>query len=295
MRPKTSSSRNSTSWQGDLPLPSEQRVDIDRKASAYLAAADRLLPGWITDFYVVGSGALGEYVPRRSDLDFVAVVDGAITPRRLIRPRLLHIAGGIQGIVQSRTGGTPNGVFVTRDDVSAPVTAIRPVASHTAQRFAVGKAFDVNPVVWKVLAERGIRIRGRNPGELGLDWQPEVFRQWNLDNLEAHWRPLGRRMARGELKKTWSGLRYGYAWGVGWCTLGAPRLHCSVATGHVVGKRTAGQYALDTFGSEWHPIIELGLRWWHRALTEPVRPDHARRAGEFVEVVADSAQLLLSG
>jgi hypothetical protein len=250
------------------------------------------LPGWITDFYVVGSAALGEYVPGRSDLDFVAVVDGPIPRRSMPRLRALHVVGGIQGIVHSRRGGTPNGVFVAGDDVGLPVTKISPIASHTAHRFEVGKGFDVNPVVWKVLAERGIRIRGRDSGDLGLDWQPELLRQWNLDNLNAYWRPLGRRMARGELKKTLSGLRYGYSWGVSWCTLSAPRLHYSVATGDVVGKRTAGEYALHTFDAEWHAVIQLGLQWWHRTLAEPVRPEQARRAGEFVEVVVESAHAL---
>src|SRR5947209_16385670 len=157
--------------------------DVQRKAAAYLAAADRLLPGWITDFYVVGSAALGEYVAGRSDLDFVAVVDGGLVPRRMLRLRALHIVGGIEGIIQSGRGGTPNGVFVSGDDITMPVTSIRPIASHTAHRFEVGKAFDVNPVVWKVLSERGIRIRGRQPGEVGVDWEPQRFRQWNLDNL----------------------------------------------------------------------------------------------------------------
>lgn len=275
-----------------MARPIDAQADATRKAHSYLTAADRLLPGWITDFYVVGSAALGEYVPRRSDLDFVAVVDGQLGSARMACLRLLHVVGGMQGIAQSGTGGTPNGVFVTRDDIAKPVTAIRPVASHTGHQFSVGKGFDVNPVVWKVLSERGLRIRGRELHELGLDHQPEVFRGWNLDNLESYWRPLGRRMARGDFKKTFSGFRYGYAWGVGWCTLGVPRLHYSIATGQVIGKKTAGEYALDTFGSEWHPIIDIGIRWWHRTLTEPVGADHSRRAGEFVESVAESAHLL---
>src|SRR5205807_3671813 len=73
------------------------------------------------------------------------------------------------GLIHSRRGGTPNGVFVTGDELGLPVTTITPVASHTAQRFEVGTGFDVNPAVWKVLAGRGIRIRGRDPGDLGLD------------------------------------------------------------------------------------------------------------------------------
>ena len=38
--------------------------------------------GWATDLWVAGSLATGDYVPGVSDLDLVAVVDGAVTPER---------------------------------------------------------------------------------------------------------------------------------------------------------------------------------------------------------------------
>ncbi len=38
--------------------------------------------GWVTDLWVGGSLATGDYVPGVSDLDLVAVVDGAVTPER---------------------------------------------------------------------------------------------------------------------------------------------------------------------------------------------------------------------
>jgi hypothetical protein len=267
-------------------------ADVTRRAHDYLAVADRLLPGWITDFYVVGSASLGEYVPNRSDVDFVAVVADTASRAQLARLRVVHVAAGLAAAARSRaTGGTPNGVFVSSRDVSLPVTEIRPVASHTGLTFEVGTGFDVNPVIWKQLSTRAIRVRGREPADLNLNPQPELLGAWNLANLQSYWLPLGHKMASGRTKRTVSGFRYGYGWAVSWATLGPARLHCTIATGDVIGKRSAGEYALDTFDSQWHPVIQLGLNWW-RDDAPTGRADDARRAGQFALHVVEDAQRL---
>ena len=50
------------------------------------------------------------------------------------------------------------------------------VLRHTGHEFSLGSGFDVNPVMWKVLAERGIVVRGPAPETLGLQRQPELLR-----------------------------------------------------------------------------------------------------------------------
>ena len=47
-------------------------------AEFYLRQLDRLLPGAVVGLYLVGSVALGGYRRRRSDLDFVGVLDSAV-------------------------------------------------------------------------------------------------------------------------------------------------------------------------------------------------------------------------
>jgi hypothetical protein len=56
---------------------------VSRPTDAVEALAGRLRPlGWVTDLWVAGSLATGDHVLGVSDLDLVAVVDGAITPQR---------------------------------------------------------------------------------------------------------------------------------------------------------------------------------------------------------------------
>ncbi|MDF5757513.1 aminoglycoside adenylyltransferase domain-containing protein [Spongiactinospora sp. TRM90649] len=224
----------------------------------YLAVADRVLPGRITGFYVVGSAALGAWRPGRSDIDFVAVVDGRVGER----VRATHVLGNLTTVaraVRHRRPSIPetmNGVFVAAHDLGLPVTRIRPLASHSGWRYRRGHGFDVNPVMWKILAERGIAVRGPVPADLGLDPEPGRLRAWNLENLNGHWRRWGERAmsARPPRKPLVPPHRVALA------SLLAPvRLHRTVATGEVISKQQAGPYALDTFPARWHPLIRAGL------------------------------------
>ncbi|AQZ61258.1 hypothetical protein BKM31_06950 [[Actinomadura] parvosata subsp. kistnae] len=268
--------------------------EVERAVSRYLAVADRLLPGRISGFYVVGSVALGAWRAGRSDIDFVATVAGDLGERDLRRLALLHKAGNApaawRALARARPDvpGTLNGVFVAERDLGRPVTSLRPLASHSGPSFKRGRGFEANPVVWKVLLEKGVAVRGPAPGELGLDPEPGRLREWNLGQLHGHFatwagRALSARPPRKPLQP---------AHQVALATvLSPPRLHHTIATGEVISKEAAAEYALDTFGPRWHPLLRLALA---RRLGLPApAPGDARRVprlvGEFVlEVIASA-------
>lgn len=273
--------------------PDEARRLIDH----YLRVADRLLPGRIEGFYVVGSTALGAYRPGRSDIDFVAVLDGRLSRPELRRLRLVHlIAGARSGIRAIRRRrftfpGTCNGVFVNTQGLSRPVTEITPLASHTGHEFAVGRGFDLNPVGWHVLANHGIPIRGPHPSTLGLQTDDRLLRSWTLHNLDAYWAPW----ARTILARRPSRLRARWRWLTAWGVLGTARMHHTIATGNVIAKETAGDHALATFTPRWRPLIDEALAYRR---DQPVRdPAHggAARTHEtaafVLEVIRDAHTL----
>ncbi|CAA9243563.1 MAG: hypothetical protein AVDCRST_MAG50-1780 [uncultured Acidimicrobiales bacterium] len=270
---------------------------LARGAASYLQLADRLLPGQITGFYLVGSAALGAFRPGRSDIDFIAVLDAALDRRELRRLRVAHLGSGVRSTVRALAAGdlalpgTCNGVYVPRSELAKPVSRIRPAASHTGPAFNVGSAFDVNPVVWKVFHERGIALRGPQPAELGLDPEPHTLRKWNLDNLNGYWTRWADMAARGQAPvKPLTPSRWVRAWGV----LGAPRLHRTVATGEVISKEEAGAYALETFGPRWKRVVDDALAYW-RGEPEPAGPAASQRladAGAFMREVVRSANAI---
>lgn len=270
---------------------------LERGAASYLRLADRLLPGRITGFYLVGSAALGAFRPGRSDIDFVAVLDGPLDRSELRRLRAVHLGSGLRsGARALATGdlalpGTCNGVYVPKAELAKPVSQVRPAASHTGPGFAVGSAFDVNPVVWKTFKDHGIARRGPAPADLELDPEPETLRQWNVDNLNGYWRRWADAASRGKPPaKSFTPSRWVRAWAV----LGPPRLHHTVLTGEVISKEQAGLYAMDTFGPRWRPVIADALAYW-RAEPEPPGPPASERlvdAAAFVRKVIRSANAI---
>lgn len=222
--------------------------EVRHATARYLRAADRLVPGQVLACYLVGSTALRAYRPGRSDLDLVAVLaDGPLTGSRLQRRlRALHLAQlpvVLAGAARSRRlHATCNVSFVPADQMALPVTAVEPVASHVGARFVTGVAFDVNPVQWQVLAERGVTLRGRAPGQWGLDPERGRLRNWNLENLRTYW--------TAELARVRTGSGPMRPGAVEWCVLGPLRLHATIATGQILSKDEAGAYGQQLFGDE---------------------------------------------
>ena len=269
-----------------LPPPVEVAV------ARYLRLVDRLLPVRVVGAYVVGSVALGAYRRRRSDIDLVVVVDRRFDGTELRRLRAVQVASGLRTAPPAllrgdiTLPGTVNATYVLEGDVSKPVSAIVPVGNHVGHQLHAGRAFDVNPVQWKTLADNGIAVRGPEPSALGLDPEPETLVEWNRRNLPAYGRPLAERIAAGRVP--WS-YRYRPRWLTSWCVLGAPRLHATITTGEVVSKEAAGEYSLDAFDVRWHPVIREGLAYWREQPAVPLADRWAETSGFVLEVVGSLA------
>ena len=270
----------------------------EHDAHVYVRQLDRLLPGAVVGLYLVGSVALGGYRRRRSDLDFVCVLDDAVNEACVARLRIGHAQSGVvsgsRALLEGRSPltGTMNGIFIRASDLTEPVTHIRPLASQVGTRFRRGRAgSDLSPVGWKVLSEKGVSIRGPRPAALHLNTEPERLSGWTLGNLDSYWRPWAERVIRAPQRRFALRPRYWTAWGV----LGAPRLHCTIATGEVISKEAAGEYALCCFAPAWRPLIEEALAYWRE---EPERVSlsarqRAQMTAEFVSYVVDDGESLV--
>ena len=130
-------------------------------------------------------------------------------------------------------------------------------------------------------------MRGPEPGSLRLDGQPELLRSWNRDNLEHYWRPWALAVQRAPRAR----FRLRAGWSTAWGMLGPPRLHHTIATGDVISKERAGEYALDVFPARWHPLIGDALAYRRGEPSRLGLPlgERARRTAEFVLEVVDAA------
>lgn len=74
-------------------------------ADDLIARLDRVVPGRIEGFYVVGSASMGAFRPGQSDLDFVAIVDGEFRSAELRRLRALHVGRWVSTLIHDPYDG----------------------------------------------------------------------------------------------------------------------------------------------------------------------------------------------
>lgn len=221
----------------------------------FLREIDTRYPGTICDVYLVGSLALREPRPGRSDIDLVlvrpegtenAATMAALEPvladlrQRYPEPELDAIVLAPSDLV---TG--PEGVEGIRPVIEQGMPALRPDGSLR------------NPVTWAMLRQSGIAWRGMPPAEIDLWFDPEVLRAWTRRNLEEYWVPW---LSRRQRLLSRAGVEMLHADSVEWGVLGVTRLHATIATGDILSKYGAGKYALRTFSEQWHRIIREAMR-----------------------------------
>jgi len=270
-----------------------------RVADDLLARLDRAAPGRIEGFYVVGSASMGAFRPGRSDLDFLALVDGNLQHAELRKLRALHTGRWAAALIRDTAFRQSwplvgNGVYLRVADLARSPLEVTPLAGHVAGRFRVAPkaGFDVNPVTWHVLARHGIALRGPDPERLPVRLDDAELRAWVRANLNSYWREWTARARPGGSILSVLAPRLLAASGV----LGAPRLHYTLATGEITTKEAAGNYALEVFEPRWHPVIADALAYWRDE--PPVRQyrRHAhtrlRDAAEFVRCVIDAGNRL---
>jgi Domain of unknown function (DUF4111)/Nucleotidyltransferase domain len=221
---------------------------VGRVADAYLALVDEAFPGRIEGLYLVGSVALDDFHPDRSDIDFVAV-----TAEPLAAGDLTALASVHEVLTAQVRRPWFSGVYVTWDGLAGDPRCLEDVAAHLEGSFQATGGFDANPVQWLTLRTHPVAVRGPDNPTVWTD--PDGVRDWTLGNLTSYWQPWvarQRSLVRGSMMLS--------DWAVGWGVLGVPRLHFTLSTGEVTSKAGAGDYALATFEERWSPIVTEALR-----------------------------------
>jgi hypothetical protein len=265
-----------------LPTLAQSAVDD------LLMRLDRAVPRRIEGFYVVGSASMGAFRPGRSDVDFVAIVNGEFRRAELARLRSVHLSRWTWSLVHDVAGRRRwplvcNGCYLRPGDLSRSAVEVTPLAGHVAGRFRVAgrDGFGVNPVTWHVLAHHGIAIRGPERDQLQIHTDDAELRTWTLANLNSYWPRWAERTRRGGLRRAMALTRRSAAWGV----LGVPRLHYTIVH--------ASFGALPAIPAGLLPAIPAGLRQMqegrgphtHISLAQPActvdsnLPATARRCG----------------
>lgn len=226
-------------------------IDLAVALGTYLDAVDRAAPGLVEGLYVVGSGALDDWIPGLSDIDIIAVTAEPATDddhRALVAAHA--------DLVARQPLPHVDGVYLAWGDLSIePATGLhRPWVFDGALRHD-GDCPEINPITWCILAEHALVVRGPAPGDLDIATDMEARIRYVVDELSGYWRDVARGIAD-------SGPD-GNGWDAGsleWCVLGSLRLHRTAFTGEVVSKTVAGRHGLTEMPEVFHDVIEHALR-----------------------------------
>lgn len=233
-------------WLHDMMLPTR----VQSMVEAFLAAADAEVPALVEGLYLVGSVALDDVRPHRSDIDFVAV-----TTQRPDAANLVTLAR-IHADLQKRWRRPFfDGIYMTWTDLASDPTRLRHCPAAHEGRFESAGPGDM--IAWHTRAQHGVRCRGPAVADLTVCTDPTALAAWTHANLDTYWQR--RMLDRGAHLLTPAGLEGLSAWACEWYVTGVSRLHSTLATGGITSKEAAGMYALATFPVRWRRVIEEAL------------------------------------
>jgi len=157
---------------------------VDVLPEAVTALAARLAElGWVRDLLVAGSLATDDYVPGVSDLDLVAVVDGAVDPARAALLESLH-----QSLDRGVAAGADLGcVYVDESRLLDRVTR-HPTWTHGA---LVHRA--LSGITRAELVRHGFAVIGREPTEVLPPMSDDHVRAAAREELCGYWAWASRR------------------------------------------------------------------------------------------------------
>lgn len=263
----------------DEELPTQVQQICASFTHAINTTSEDLLAG----LYLRGSLVWGEFF-ESSDVDFTAVLT-----RRPGHHDLEALEAAHTQIWFEFPEHDFDGHHVLLEDLRGAPSQCPDVPCAHAGTFRPAARQDLNPVAWAELAERGIRVAGRDPRVLGIDHDRQRLWEFTRDNLASYWGRTAR-----ELKLGWmvAGRRED---SVAWCVLGAGRLHHLLATGKMTSKSGAGRYVANSLDARWRDLGLEALRIRERP-DEPSRYSSQARRGKDVRdfvawCVSDGARI----
>jgi hypothetical protein len=242
----------------------------------WLAEMDRTAPGLVTGLHVRGGIGFGEFVPGRSDVDFVAVLSRRQTPADEDLVEAAH------GVTLAQHPELPfDGMHLLVEDLTRDPDDCPDVPCVLHGYFEAAARYDLSPVAWHELAGHSIAVRGELP-EVWTD--QDRLLAFTRDSLDTDWRRTAEALARfpaeAETEQSCE-----------WTVLGAARLHHLLVTGEMTAKSAAGRWGLAHYDERFHQVLREALRIRNgEGNSEYADPaERGRDTAEFTAYVVDSA------
>ncbi|WP_336990240.1 aminoglycoside adenylyltransferase domain-containing protein [Bacillus infantis] len=239
----------------------------------YMELADRYLPGRLEGLYIHGSAALGAYLPGKSDIDFIAVTKGVLSQEEA--DRLIRVHGELAVKHQSPE---LDGCYIIWDDLGSLAAESRYI--YNGGEFKEGAPF--NPVMWRILKDHGVRLRGPDISDLSIPVREEDLAEYIRENSQSYWRKRTEAM-KADPKRIMALPAEMIYEELEWSILGLLRQFYTIRENGITSKAGAGKYGLMNMPDKWHSVIELALLV-RKGNTPPEAPE--------LDMITDALQLM---
>lgn len=250
----------------DACIPSELHPLLQE----YMNWAKQEMAGQVTAFYLVGSVALGEFIPRLSDIDFIAVLNSKASSTNFENIRRIHRK------IEKNYPWKMSGLYLQGQDLGRLDHRADPFPAYHDGRLAWSDHFELSSVTWWILKNHGIAVFGLPPQTLGITVDMEHLIRLQHKNLNTYWASWTTRPDRILVLLS--------DWGVQWTVLSVLRQFYTIRERKITSKIKAGEYALSCLPVRWHRIIRDAI-----ILREAPKPDYhhsrIRRAKDTFDLI----------
>jgi hypothetical protein len=249
--------------------------------SYYLSQIDQYFPKDEISVYLVGSIALDDYRPGKSDIDFVTIRDKLWQPSDLLRIKNIH-----KLLSKNRNYPKFDGIYIVASDLkSHPDSCSPPFVLDN--KFHYSGAFAANPITWKYLQEQALVLRGSKNLDVAID--SAAVKRWCGKNVESYWVKWLYKL-KHQFPYNLMGLAMSSSeWGV----LGISRIYATITNDIILSKSDSSNLIKDRVDSKWHNLLDTVFSARTNNPTKSLGPFNRRKLViEYVDYMIAQIKLL---
>ncbi len=234
---------------GSLPQPTPY-PDVDTVLRDFQARIAAVLEDRFVGMYLSGSLALGDFDPRRSDIDFVVVTESDLGEDHFLSLQAMHArfnAGNSPWATEVEAAYIPVSDMPRHDPARSRHPHIQRGATNILEMDQLGSDWTLQR---HILREHGIVVTGPALGRLIDPVPADDMRRAVIDLMDQWWGSMRNDPAPSQ--------RRGYQT---YAVLTMCRILYTLEFGAVVSKPIAARWVRDELGEQWSGLIERALAW----------------------------------
>jgi predicted nucleotidyltransferase len=243
----------------------------------------RVLNSNVIGVYLVGSAALNDWHYGKSDIDFIVVVNNAIS-----KETIPLLEKQIKPVESKHSKVKLEIQYIPISILGKSQQDLEPILVYHDKRHRISY-FNCNPVTWYVLEKYGVVIWGKPVDELDLETTKEELGPYVYENVNTYWKMWAASATKIFSKK---GLLSFTDWAVEWCVCGLSRMVYTLQEKDVTSKTKAVEYMMNQSPHEYQKILKeaQAIRLQNGQKFYSSRADRRKEMIEYMNFAIDLCQ-----